>query len=30
MELDSGCIDLKTEYIKDIGYMPQVNISFAY
>jgi len=30
MELDSGCIDLKAEYIMDIGYMPQVNISFAY
>lgn len=28
MELDSGCIDLKAINLKDVGYMPQVNIEF--
>lgn len=26
MELDSGCIALKALNLKDVGYMPQVNI----
>jgi len=26
MELDSGQIDLKAKHLKDVGYMPQVNI----
>lgn len=28
MELDSGCIDLKAIHLKDVGYMPQVNMKF--
>lgn len=24
--LDSGCVDLKANSLKDVGYMPQVNI----
>lgn len=29
MELDSGCIDLKATHLKDVGYMPQVNIEIG-
>lgn len=28
MTLDSGYIDLKAKHLKDVGYMPQVNIVF--